>query len=155
LPRRKLMLIVDAVLFLFIVLLNAPLFTGLQLHELSGICLVIPFSVHLLLSWKWIVHSTKHLFSQKDLKKRMNYLLNSMLFLLCILELASGLMISQFLVLYIGINTINDWKWRALHNQASVGIILTVSIHIAMNWLRIVSYFKKGIAGKQKKAVIF
>jgi hypothetical protein len=154
-PRRKLMLLVDYLLLILIILLNSPLFTSLQLHEFLGIFLMLPFFIHLLLSWKWIAHCIRYFFLQQNLRNKINVLLNSILFVLCILAFASGFIISQYVLPGIGISTINDWKWRALHNQASVGIVFVASIHIAINWLRIVSYFKKSIAGKLKKEVVF
>jgi hypothetical protein len=149
------MLLVDYLLLLLIILLNSPLFTSLQLHELLGIFLMLPFFIHLLLSLKWIIHSIRYFSLQQNRRKKINVLLNSILFALCILAFASGLIISQYVLPGIGISTINDWKWRALHNQASVGIVFVTSIHIAINWLIIVSYFKKSITGKLKKEVVF
>ncbi len=59
-----------------------------------------------------------------------------------ILEIVSGVIISQILLPSFGVKTVNDWKWPALHNQTSVGIVIIISFHIAMNWQRINSYFK-------------
>ena len=66
-----------------------------------------------------------------------------MLFVFVVLEIVSGLIISQVLVPAIGIKTINDGAWRGLHKQVSVGIVILISLHISLNWRRMVSYFRK------------
>lgn len=140
--RIKWMLSLDGFLFILFVLLYSPLITALSLHEFLGIIFILPFIIHLLFSWLWIKQSTKRLLKTINWRYKLNYLLNLTLFVLVILEIVSGLIISQVLLPSIGIKTINDWRWRALHNQVSVGIVIIVSFHISMNWQRIISYFK-------------
>lgn len=140
------MLFLDIFLFILIVVLYSPLITGLSSHEVLGIIFILPFILHLLFSWIWINQSTKRLFKNNSWRHKLNYLLNLTLFVLVTLEILSGLIISQVLLPLIGVKTVNDWKWRALHNQASVGIVIIVSCHIAMNWQRIISYFKNKLS---------
>ncbi len=144
--RRKWMLFLDIFLFILIVALYSPLITALSFHELLGVIFILPFIFHLLFSWLWINQSTKRLFRNNSWRHKLNYLFNVILFVLIIVEILSGLIISQVLIPSFGVKTFNDWKWRALHNQASVGIVIILSFHIAMNWQRIVSYFKKKVS---------
>src|ERR1700712_2416422 len=96
--RRRLMLSIDMILFAIIVLLFSPLITGLALHELLGIIFVSPFIMHLLFSWQWIKQSPKRALSHGDWRYKLNLILNTSLFVLVVLELLSGLMISQSLI---------------------------------------------------------
>ncbi len=146
--RRRWMLFLDLLLFTLIVVLYSPLITALSLHELLGVIFILPFILHLLVSWLWISQSTRRLFKNNNWRHKLNYLLNLTLFVLVTLEILSGLIISQVLLPSFGVNTVNDWKWRALHNQVSVGIVIILSFHISMNWQRIVSYFKKKVSAK-------
>jgi Domain of unknown function (DUF4405) len=145
--RFRLMLCLDILLFVSFILLFSPLITGLAWHELLGLMLFLPVIFHLLFSWAWIRQSTRRFLHHADWRNRFNYCLNATLFSLIILEIVSGLAISQIALPFIGIKTINDWVWRALHNQASGALVLTVSLHIALNWQRIIGYFKKRGSG--------
>lgn len=150
------MLVIDCFLFALIALLNSPIFTGLKIHEITGIIFLLPFFVHLLLSWKWIAQSIRYFLLKSTFKKKVFFFLNFFLFTFCVLTISSGIMISQFLLPYTGISTINDYKWRALHNQASIGIVIVASIHIAINWKRLISYFKKRVenSGRPQRAFL-
>ena len=141
--RRRWMLGVDVLSFVIIVLLFSPLITGLTLHELLGIIFIFLLIAHLLFSWDWIKQTPKRVLNHPDWRYKLNLALNTSLFVLVVLELLSGVMISQSLIPLLGVNTINDWEWRSLHNQSSTGLVIIISLHIAMNWERILFYFKK------------
>ena len=134
LPRSRLAACVDALLIALVCLLFAPRLTGLTLHEWFGLLLVGAVVVHLLLSWSWITATTRSFRQRSEARTRLNYLLNSTLFALVVLELASGLMISQVLLPPLGVPTLDDRAWRALHNQALNWTHLLLGIHVAMNW---------------------
>jgi len=139
--KNRLRLITDGSLFFAFAILNTPLFTGLPWHEAIGFLFIIPLFVHLLRSWKVILQTLKSFKRPKSFRRKLNFLLSTVLFILCIIEIASGLIISRILLPLIGMNTFSDWKWRALHNQTSVGIFIIISVHIAIHWPKIVAYF--------------
>jgi cytochrome b561 len=141
--KTSLRLITDSCLFLAIAILNAPKLTGLRWHETIGFLFMLPLFVHLLKSWKMIQQNLKSLKQPNSLKRKLNFILSSVLFILCIIAIASGLVISRFLTPQIGLTSFPDEKWRTLHNQASVGIFIVVSIHIAIHWPKIRAYFSK------------
>jgi cytochrome b len=143
LSKSMYMLLLDILLFVIFIFLFSPLITGLAWHEWLGIIILFPVVLHLLFSWTWIKQSTKRLLKQHGWRHKFNYLLNTILFILVVLEVVSGLVIAQVSLPSMGVKTINDWVWRALHNQASTGMVVIISLHIALNWQRIVGYFKK------------
>lgn len=137
--RRAVAFCLDAALFVAFLLLLSPRLTGLRLHEWLGLAFCGPMLVHLLLSWAWIGVATKRLFTAAGLRQRINYGLNVLLFILIIIEIVSGVVISQVVLPFAGIETINDRSWRALHNLTLNVTELVVCLHIAMNWQWIVT----------------
>lgn len=134
LPRSRLALSLDIALLLGVLLLFAPRLTGLPVHEWVGIALIPVVVWHLLLSWGWIANSTGRIVTQASRRARINYFLNWLLFVLVVLEIVSGLMISLVALPPLGFATLDDRAWRALHNQALNWTHLVIGLHIAMNW---------------------
>ncbi len=132
--RRGVELLLDTCLLVLLLILFAPRLTGLGLHEWIGLVLVPPTVVHILLSWRWIAASTRRLSRPNSARVRVNYLLNALLFVLLTLVVGSGVAISEVVVPRLGIPTIDDRSWRALHNQSLNWLLLTAGFHIAMNW---------------------
>jgi hypothetical protein len=94
----------------------------------------LPLLVHLTLSWSWISAGSARFGRGADTRARTNYVLNWILFILVTVEITSGVAISQVALPSIGVPTINDREWRALHNQALNWTLLLVGLHVAMNW---------------------
>src|SRR5205085_9667219 len=101
-----------------LLLLFSPRLTGLPVHEWLGIALGAPLLVHLLLSWSWIRTATARLATATPARARVNYVLNWLLFILVIIEVLSGIVISNVALPAMHVETINDRAWRALHSQA-------------------------------------
>ena len=134
LSRKAVEIYIDVSLLLALLLLFSPRLTGLALHEWLGLALALPLVVHLLLSWRWIRTATLRLAQGSGARARINYILNWILFVLIVIEVASGFAISEVAVPTIGIPTVNDRAWRALHNQTLNLTLLVIGLHIAMNW---------------------
>lgn len=132
--RRRAEFLLDTALLVLLLFLFAPRLTGLALHEWIGLVLVPPTVVHMLLSWRWIAASTRRLLRPNAARVRVNYLLNTVLFVLLTLVIGSGIAISEVAVPALGIRTIDDRSWRALHNLSLNWLLLTAGLHIAMNW---------------------
>jgi cytochrome b len=133
-PRHVVAIYIDIALLVALLLLFSPRLTGLSLHEWVGIALGLPLVVHLVLSWLWISAGTARFVPRASARARINYVLNWILFILVVIEVTSGVVISQVALPSIGIPTINDRAWRALHNQALNWTMLLLGLHVAMNW---------------------
>src|SRR6476620_6390083 len=92
--RNKVNLIVDSAIFTAFLVAMAPRFSGQTIHEWLGMAFGAAIITHLLLHWQWIVEVTKRFFSKAQWSARINYLLNSLLFIDVTLIIFSGLMIS-------------------------------------------------------------
>lgn len=132
--RNAFAIFVDILLLVTLLLLFSPRLTGLSVHEWLGISLGGTLIVHLLLSWSWINLSTRRVTSGRNRRARINYMLNWLLFILVVIELTSGIAISQVFLPSIGVVTIDDRSWRALHNQTLNWTLLVLGFHVAMNW---------------------
>ncbi len=141
--HRSYMFLTDILLSLIFLLLFSLLLTGLQIHELAGIAFFVLMLMHLVFSWTWIKLSVKKILREENWNKRFNFLLNATLFILVVLQVCSGLVISQVLLPALGIKTINDWAWRSLHSDCSRIMVIVISLHIALNWQRIAGYCRK------------
>ena len=142
-PRRRFVVVLDTILLIIIVLLLSPRMTGLALHEILGFIFFVPIIIHLLLAWPWIQNVTTKFFKTASTRTRINFFLNSILFILVISELVSGFVISQVVLPRLGIKTINDHLWRSVHNLPLNFVVLFAGLHIAINWGWIVAAFKK------------
>ncbi|MFN8575087.1 MAG: DUF4405 domain-containing protein [Gemmatimonadaceae bacterium] len=132
--RRAGAIYVDIALLGVILLLYSPRLTGLPVHEWLGVALGLPVVVHLLWSWSWIRTATTQFIARRDARARANYIANWILFVLIVVEVASGIAISEVALPAFGVSTINDRTWRALHNQTLNATLLLLGIHAAMNW---------------------
>ena len=139
---------VDLLLLAALLLLLSPRLTGLPLHEWLGFALGLLLVIHLLYSWPWISSSTRRLVGQSDRRARMNFALNALLFVLIVVVVTSGLAISRVALPAIGVRTINDRSWRALHNMSLNWLKLLTGLHIAMNWHAIVAGIRRAWPGE-------
>ena len=87
-------------------------------------------------------------------RTRVNLVLNTILFVLIVVEIFSGLEISQVALPSFGFAGIDDRTWRALHNQSLNWIHLTVGLHVAMNWTWILAAIRRFINGERARRVI-
>src|SRR5438552_525139 len=117
--RRKLIFCLDILLFIFFLLILSPRLTGLPLHEIIGLFLFFPIVIHTLVEWRWFVNYISRLFKSSSTRDKFNLLLNVFLFMALVFEIFSGLVISQVLLPFLKIKTINDASWRFWHNQIS------------------------------------
>jgi hypothetical protein len=142
-PRRRFIICLDTALLIIFILLLSPRLTGLPLHEVLGFIFFIPILSHLVIAWPWIRNATHNFFKTASKRTRFNFFLNTILFILVIIELLSGFIISQVVLPNLGIKTINDRSWRSVHNLPLNFVMLFTGFHIAINWGWIVAAFKK------------
>ena len=154
-PRRRFIICLDTSLLIIFILLLSPRLSGLPLHEVLGLVFFIPVIIHLLIAWPWIQNTTKKFFQVANKRTRFNFFLNTILFILVITELLSGFLISQVALPELGIKTINDRSWRAVHNQTLNFTMLFAGLHIAVNWRWIVAAFKKRARVPNQSSEVF
>ena len=141
--RNRTNLIVDSVIFLAFLIVMAPHFSGLAIHEWLGISFGAAIVSHLLLHWQWIVEVTKRLFGKTSWSARANYLLNALLFITIVLIILSGLLISKVALPTIGIQPAQAGSWRMIHSSSTNVFLGLTGLHIALHWKWIVNMVKR------------
>jgi hypothetical protein len=137
--RTLRLFVIDAALFAaFIAVVDLPL-TGLAIHEWLGILLAIVLVVHTIQHANWIITTTRRLASTASLHNRVNLLLAAGLFIGFVSIIASGLIISEVALPWIGVTPVGGSFWLWLHLSSVGWVIWLVAIHFGVNWAWIVS----------------
>jgi hypothetical protein len=141
--RNSLNLLVDLSVFVGFLAATAPLFTGLAIHEWLSLAVAVVIIVHLLLHWNWIVGITKRLFGRVSHASRVNYLLNTLLFIAFTIVTFTGVMISEEVLPLFGLRLAHDGAWRQLHGLASNASVILIGLHVALHWNWIVNVARR------------
>src|SRR5665213_2154980 len=108
--------------------------SGFKYHEWIGIAFIAPFILHILVSWSWITTTWKRALDNPEPRARINFLLNTALFVMMIVVVVSGLVISEYVLPAVGVQPPRTQAWEQLHNFTSSLIAPVVALHLALNW---------------------
>ncbi len=146
---------IDLAFFIGMVLVLAPQATGIPIHEWASFLIIIPFFLHLILDWKWIVSITQRILKKLPGETRFNYVLDWLLFFLFVVAMFTGVVISEAALPALGIHMVIDPFWSALHDISANLLMIVLGVHLAMHWKWIVFNFKKYVlrrSGTQAQA---
>lgn len=132
--RTALAFWLDALLLALFLLIQSPRITGVAAHEVIGLVIAVPLLVHVLLSWHWIVSKPARLLARGAWRGRLNYLINTSLFIAMVIAIVSGAVVSRVVLPAAGIATIYDADWYETHDFWSNVLFVTIGLHLAMNW---------------------
>lgn len=137
--KNTIKIILDVILAAVMILMyNAKVLT-LSFHEIGGLILIGAFLIHICLSPKWIVSTTKKLFSKSlPARTRLLYIIDFLLLVCAAVIAVSGIMISK--VVFRGAE---DRAMQAWHYFAAALALALAGIHIGLHW-----EFIKGMFGK-------
>ncbi len=124
--KFRLKMILDAImLVLWLVLMDFNL-TGLTLHSILGVVILIIIVVHNALNYSWIKNVTKNFFKKKtDTLTRVKYALNLLLLVLMAIVGASGFM------LVFGDS--DRSLWLNLHSAGSYAGMIVIAVHVGLH----------------------
>ena len=119
--------------------------TWIDLHNWVGLAMLAGVTLHLLLHWKWISCVSRRYFKKVAYQARVNFSLNSLLFVAFLLVNLSGLIV--WLVLpgggYQGgrnpfygatLLTLTRHGWKDLHLWAGLVMIVIIIVHLVLHW---------------------
>jgi hypothetical protein len=152
--RNRVNLLVDAAIFIAFLVSTAPRFTGLAIHEWLGLAFGAAIVAHLLLHWSWIVQVTRRFFGKVTWSARVNYLLNTLLFIAFTTIIATGVLISEEALPLFGITFAHDNLWMMLHRLATDATIVLTSLHVALHWGWIVNTTRRLFTRKPRGAAL-
>ncbi|MBK8988346.1 MAG: DUF4405 domain-containing protein [Chloroflexi bacterium] len=128
-----------------------PHLTGMAIHEWLSLALAGAFLTHILLHWRWVYQTTRRFFSKLARQSRINFILNLVLLTAFTLIIFSGLMISEEVLPFLGLQGTHGGGWKWLHTTSADAVVWLVGLHIALHWKWIVSASKKYLFGWQPK----
>ena len=143
-------LLVDIAVFVVFAIVSAPQSTGIAIHEWLSIIFMAPIITHLLLNWKWIVKVTTRMFKRLPGETRFNYIWDFVLFIMMVLVMVSGILVSESALPALGLAIVIDPFWVTLHDMSANVLLLMIGVHLAMHWTWIIDALKKYIFRRTK-----
>jgi Domain of unknown function (DUF4405) len=126
--------VIDIVIFLTLLVANSPHFTGIPIHEWLSFAFAGAILVHLVLHWNWVVNTVRRFLSSASGQARVNFVLNTLLFVDFTLITLSGIMISEHALPLFGIEIARNFAWRGIHDLTANLMIVLIGAHLAMHW---------------------
>ncbi len=109
-------------------------FTGLTVHEWTGVGLGASLLVHVTLHWDWVLRTTKKLFTTPAGREKLRWVVDLLLLGAMSLCVLSGIMISRSAMSALGWETNRDGFWTGLHTTAADICVALVGVHVALSW---------------------
>jgi hypothetical protein len=135
----------DIAIFSAFLVASAPALTGLAIHEWLSAALAATLLFHLLVHWNWVAKVTQTFFKKLFHASRLNYLMDTLLFVAMITVMLSGFLISKNILATFNIQLDVSRAWRALHSLSADATLLLTSLHFALHWTWIVSSMRRYI----------
>ena len=150
--KTKIRLIADIILFVVFVVAFAPQATGIPWHEWISLLAGGILLIHLIINWDWIVQVTKKLFKKLPGETRFNHFWNTLLYLMMIIVMLSGVLVSEAVLPFLGFDIEIDPFWTLLHDLSANLFLIMIGIHLAMHWNWIKHTFNRYILKRTKRA---
>jgi hypothetical protein len=133
----------DALLLAAFLIATAPRLSGIPIHEWLSIAFGAAIVIHLLLHWQWVAATLRRFFRRMNSRQRINFVLNTLLFIDIVILLFTGLVISRVALPALGIDTVRGGIWRPLHSLSSDIAVFIIGLHVALHWQWIWSAIKR------------
>lgn len=126
--------IVDSLLVVaFVLVMDVPL-TGVPIHEWLGIVLAVGLVTHVAQHTTWILTATRRILTSASVRTRINVLMTMGLFVGFVSIIASGLLISEAALPFLGIEPEAGDFWLWLHLASVSWALWLTALHVALNW---------------------
>jgi hypothetical protein len=138
-------LTLDIAIFSVFLVASNPALTGLAVHEWLGVSFAAALITHLLFHWDWIVNLSKTFFKKLVHVSRLNFVVDSLLFVAMTAAMLSGLMISKNVLPTFGIQLDVSRSWRSIHSLSANASLVFVALHFALHWKWVVTNVQRYI----------
>lgn len=150
---KKIKIVLDIIMFISMILLMKTNITGLQLHEILGICLFIIFIIHKIINFKWVKSVGKNILNKNmKSKSKIMFFLDLILFVFITLNVITGILISKFILVSITVNNIETVT--ILHKFFAWWSLILISIHIGLHWENVVNYFERKFKSLKENKIL-
>ena len=133
-------------LIAFLALLDPGATTGFVLHEWLGLAVVPVFTVHVVISWDWIVSAWRRVRASNIARVRLGFLLNTALLAMMLVIVVSGLVISNYAMPWA--RRAGVARWEQLHNMTASLVIVVAGLHLGLNWSWIRGAMRRYVGGR-------
>ncbi len=131
----------DIVLFFSFVFAAMRRSTGLEWHEWLGVVLIPVLLVHLWLNWNWIVDFIRRPLRGLPGEARFNRWWNVVQFVVVVVVLGSGLLISRVVLPALGMAGLRSNFWGNIHAGSTTVMVIMIGVHLGLHahwvWSRI------------------
>jgi len=129
--KKKLTL--DLTMFGAFLAVSNPHLTGITVHEWLGVSLMGALIAHLLFNWEWIVNVGRTFFKKLWHQSRLNFVVNTLFFIVMTGTLFSGLLISESVLATFGIHLDVSRSWKSIHVLLSDASVILLGVHFALH----------------------
>ncbi|WP_413699556.1 cytochrome b/b6 domain-containing protein [Psychromonas sp. KJ10-10] len=147
---QKTRYVMDVILLIGFMIVSAPQATGIFLHEWLSLVFIIPFVIHIMLHWDWILKSYSRLFVKVPSKERFNIIWDFIIYIMMLIVFVSGFLVSVALLPAIQIDIQIQDFWSKIHHDSATLIMPMLGVHLALHWDWIVLFSKKMFSKKGK-----
>lgn len=140
---NKTNLLIDLGIFIAFLFGMDPKATGIPIHEWLSLALAAAAIAHILLHWKWIISVGAAYFKKLFHSSRLKFAVDVVLFIAFTSMMLSGIMISRSILPLLGFKPLESPTWEVIHSDAANITILTIAVHIGLNWGWLVTMIKK------------
>jgi cytochrome b len=126
-------LTIDLTILLIFLVGFEPALTGGAAHEWLNLAFGAVMLVHLVMHWNWIKTSLDRKPTMMSRLLKVNVLLNVVSFVVLVMMVLSGLMISRY-VFGSGAAAARGSTWRELHETFANLLLFLVGLHFALHW---------------------
>lgn len=142
-------LLVDVFLLVAILVAYKPSATGFNAHEWLSLALTAPILLHLVVNWDWVGRAGKALFRKLRRATRLNFTVDTLLFVSTVTVMLSGFMVSRALAGAIGLVTDPQPIWYTVHSLAADATIAFALLHLTLHWKWIVRVIRTRVLRAQ------
>ena len=143
--KVKTNLLIDLGIFVALLVALEPSLTGIPIHEWFSAAFAGAIIVHLLLHWDWMVNVMFKFFKKLFHTSRLQFAVDTLLFVTMTAVIASGLLISKTVMPALGLSVIRNPMMQGLHSLSANATLLLVGVHFALNWNWVVSAVRRVI----------
>lgn len=130
----------------FVLLLNKTVLGGMEFHKIAGLGIGAAFLLHCALNWKWIKAVSTKLFSKNtNIKTKIGYVLDIILFINFIIIIITGVIIEK---------KHGSMVYKMLHISGSYLTLIIVGIHVGLHWNFVMNAFKNIFKINNKNKVL-
>jgi hypothetical protein len=147
-------LFLDVLLLAVFVAAYEPGRTGIPLHRWLCLALAIPALAHLVINWDWLLRVASSLAGRLRKVTRLNFAIDTGLFLSTVTVMVSGFMVSQVIGAVFGWTATTDPSWYRVHAYSADPTIVFMLVHLALHWRWVVRVVRTRVLSGTTRPVL-